>query len=72
MAVVGHSFASTPERSGQALARLLLDEPPPAASGAYVDHRLRTRPASGQARDPGFQDQVLRGSRALIAATRAS
>lgn len=69
VAVVAGSFASTPERSGRTLARLLLDEPAPAASGAYVDHRLRTRPASEQARDPGFQDEVLRDSRALIAAT---
>lgn len=69
LAVVAGSFASTPERSGHALARLLLDEPAPAASGAYVDYRLRTRPASEQARDPGFQDEVLRDSRALIAAT---
>ena len=56
-------FASTPKASGQALARLLLEVPAPAASGAYVDHRLRTQPASAQARDAGFQAEVLRDSR---------
>ena len=60
------TFASTPEASGVALARLLLDTPPPAASGAYVDHRLRTVPASQRAQDPGFQAQVLHDSRALL------
>ena len=60
------TFASTPEASGVALARLLLDTPPPAASGAYVDHRLRTVPASRRAQDPGFQAQVLHDSRALL------
>lgn len=60
-------FASTPQASGRALARLLLAVPPPAASGAYVDHRLRTVPASERARDTGFQDAVLRDSRALLA-----
>jgi len=60
-------FASTPRASGQALARLLLEVPAPAASGAYVDHRLRTQPASAQARDAGFQAEVLRDSRALLA-----
>lgn len=56
-------FASTPQSSGRALARLLLELPPPAASGAYVDHRLRTLPASERARDAGFQADVLRDSR---------
>lgn len=60
-------FASTPKASGDALARLLLDAPAPAASGAYVDHRLRTVPASERARDEQFQIRVLRDSRALIA-----
>jgi len=59
-------FGSTPKASGRALARLLLDHPAPAASGAYVDHRLRTVPASRRARDPHFQDAVLRDSRALL------
>lgn len=59
-------FASTPQASGRALARLLLDNPAPAASGAYVDHRLRTVPASDRAQDPGFQTEVLRDSRALL------
>jgi NAD(P)-dependent dehydrogenase (short-subunit alcohol dehydrogenase family) len=59
-------FASTPRSSGRALARLLLEVPAPAASGAYVDHRLRTVPASVRARDAGFQAQVLRDSRALL------
>ncbi len=60
-------MASTPQASGRALARLLLDDPPPAASGAYVDHRLRTLPASERARDATFQAAVLRDSRALLA-----
>jgi NAD(P)-dependent dehydrogenase (short-subunit alcohol dehydrogenase family) len=59
-------FTSTPNASGTALARLLLDDPPPAASGAYVDFRLRTVPASQRARDPAFQDAVLGESRALL------
>lgn len=61
--------ASTPQRSGRALARLLLDDPPPAASGAYVDHRLHTLPASRRARDADFQTTVLGDSRALLAQT---
>ena len=63
-------FAASPAASGRALARLLLDEPPPAPSGAYVDHRLRPVSASARARDPDFGDAVVRGSRALTAATR--
>lgn len=59
-------FASTPQASGRALARLLLDNPAPAASGAYLDHRLRTVPASDKAQDPGFQAEELRDSRALL------
>lgn len=60
-------FASTPHASGRALARLLLEIPPPSVSGAYVDHRLRTVPASERARDTSFQEQVLRDSRVLLA-----
>lgn len=59
-------FASTPQSSGRALARLLLEVPAPAASGAYVDHRLHTLPASARARDAGFQAEELRDSRALL------
>ncbi|MGI8760944.1 MAG: SDR family NAD(P)-dependent oxidoreductase [Jatrophihabitantaceae bacterium] len=59
-------FASTPKTSGKALARLLLDNPPPATTGAYVDYRLRTVPASPKAQDPAFQAEVLRESRALL------
>ena len=59
-------FASTPKASGRALARLLLQTPPPAASGAYVDHHLHTVPASRRAQDPDFQAEVLRDSRALL------
>jgi protochlorophyllide reductase len=62
-------FASTPQSSGRALARLLLDVHPPAASGAYVDHRLRTLPASDRARDPAFQTKSLHDSRTLLART---
>lgn len=57
---------STSKRSGAALARLLLQEPPPAGSGGHVDHHLRTVPASAQARDRDFQDRVLRDSRRLL------
>ncbi len=60
-------FGSTPRASGGALARLLLDAAPPAASGAYVDHRLRTERASRRARDTEFQAEVLRASRAMLA-----
>jgi NAD(P)-dependent dehydrogenase (short-subunit alcohol dehydrogenase family) len=60
-------FASSPKASGRALARLLLEDPAPVPSGAYVDHRLRTVPASERARDAGFQAEVLGDSRALLA-----
>jgi len=59
-------FASTPKISGKALARLLLDNPPPAPSGAYVNYRLRTVPASPTAQNPTFQAEVLSTSRALL------
>ena len=59
-------FASSPHSSGRALARLVLEVPPPRPR-AYVDHRLRTRPASERARDAGFQAELLRDSRALLA-----
>lgn len=59
-------FGSTPQASGLALARLLLEVPAPAASGAYVDHHLRTVPASRRAQDLTFQAQVLHDSRALL------
>ena len=62
-------FASSPQSSGRALAQLLLELPAPAASGAYVDHRLRTLPASERARNAAFQAKVLRDSRALLAHT---
>lgn len=61
-------FASTPRTSGLTLARLLLDVPPAALSGAYVNHHLRTVPTSRRAHDPAFQAQVLRDSRALLLA----
>lgn len=59
-------FASSPQASGRALARLLLDDPAPVPTGAYVDYRLRPVPASARARDAAFQDAVLRDSRALL------
>lgn len=59
--------ASTPQASGRVLARLLLDDPAPAVSGAYVDHHLRTVAASPKAEDTSFQTSVLRDSRALLA-----
>jgi len=58
--------ASTPQRSGAALSRLLCDEPPPAESGAYLDYRLHTLTASTQARDHTFQDTALHDSRQLL------
>jgi hypothetical protein len=61
-------FASSPAASGRALAALLCDDPSPAASGDHVDHRLRRVRPSARARDRGYQDSVLRGSRALLAA----
>ncbi len=61
------AFGSTSRRSGAVLARLLAEVPPPAPSGAYLDHRLRVRSASDRARDPEFQARVLRDSRALLA-----
>jgi NAD(P)-dependent dehydrogenase (short-subunit alcohol dehydrogenase family) len=59
-------FASSPQASGRALARLLLDDPAPAPSGADVDHRLRVVAASARARDLAFQEAVLRDSRAPL------
>ena len=64
-------FASSPATSGRALAALMLDEPPPAPSGATVDHRLRPIPASVRARDEAFQDEVLRETRTLAHAVAA-
>jgi len=64
-------FAATPQRPGGALARLLLGEPPPAKSGAYVDYHLRTVPASTQAGDHTFQDTTLHDSRALLNSWRS-
>lgn len=63
---------STPERSGAALARLALDEPPVAASGSVVDFRLRPGAGSARAADPAFQDEVLRASRELLDGARRS
>jgi hypothetical protein len=59
-------FASTPTASGRALATLLCTEPPPHPSGSWVDHRLRPVVPSDRARDHGYQDAVLRDSRALL------
>jgi len=39
-------FASTPRRSGQALAHVVLDDPAPAISGSVIDFRLRPGPRS--------------------------
>ena len=59
-------FASSPTASGRALAALLCAEPPPVASGAYVDHRLRATAASARARDTSYGDRVLERSRTLL------
>ena len=59
-------FASSPAASGRALAALLCEDPSPAASGECVDHRLRRVRPSDRARDPAYQDRVLRESRALL------
>ncbi len=60
-------FASTPQASGRALARLVLDQPAPVPSGSYVDFHLRAVPASERARDARFQAEILQNSRALLA-----
>ena len=52
-------FASTAQRSGRVLASLLLDDPPPVASGSVVDHRGRPARISARARDGAFGAQVL-------------
>lgn len=61
---------NTPEKSGVALVRLALDEPPVAGSGSLVDFRLRSGAVSARAADPVFQDEVLRASRELLASAR--
>jgi NAD(P)-dependent dehydrogenase (short-subunit alcohol dehydrogenase family) len=61
-------FATTPDRSGRALAALLLDERAPAATGTVIGPRLKPADASTRARDEAFQDEVIRASRALAAA----
>jgi NAD(P)-dependent dehydrogenase (short-subunit alcohol dehydrogenase family) len=66
-ALVVLPFASSPERSGRTLVRLLLDEPAPAPSGAVVDHRLRPAAVSRRAADEAFAGQALRESRGLLA-----
>jgi NAD(P)-dependent dehydrogenase (short-subunit alcohol dehydrogenase family) len=60
-------FASTPARSGRALAHLTLDDPPPAPTGTVVDHRLRRTRPSTRAADPAYQDALLTASRAFLA-----
>ncbi len=65
-------FASTPAASAAVMARLLLDDPAPFASGTLVDHRARPIAPSARAADPEFQDAVLRDSRALLATRAAS
>lgn len=63
-------FASSPASSGRALAALACDEPAPAASGTYVDFRLRENSASERAEDPAYQDSVLQESRELLRSLR--
>ena len=65
-------FASTPQVSGEALAALVLERPPPGANGAVLDHRLRPAACSARAADPEFQDEVLRACRALLGNTVAA
>lgn len=62
-------FASTPARSGDALVRLLLEDPAPRPSGNVSDFRLRPGAQSARAADPAFQDAVLAASRSLLAST---
>ncbi len=64
-------FASTPRVSGEALAGLALERPPPGPSGAVLDYRLRPAAHSARAADPQFQDEVLRACRALLGNTVA-
>jgi NAD(P)-dependent dehydrogenase (short-subunit alcohol dehydrogenase family) len=63
--------SSTPERSAKIVTSLLLDDPPPAASGAVLDSRGRPGPVSTRAADPAFQDEVLRVGRSLGEVARA-
>ena len=60
-------FASSTSASGQALAALLCDEPPPVPSGSYLNHRLRVVAPSARAQDRAYQDGLLRQSRELLA-----
>jgi hypothetical protein len=62
---------ATPERSAQIVVSLLLDEPPPAATGAVLDRHGRPGPVSARAADPAFQDEVLRVGRSLSEVARA-
>jgi NAD(P)-dependent dehydrogenase (short-subunit alcohol dehydrogenase family) len=61
-------FSSTTQRSGEALARLLLEVPPPVAGGTVADFRLRPAQVSARATDPQFQDELLAYTRAVAAA----
>jgi NAD(P)-dependent dehydrogenase (short-subunit alcohol dehydrogenase family) len=61
-------FPTTTERSGRALAALLLDEPAPAPTGTVVDSRLRPGVTSPRVRDEDFQNDVIKVSRALAKA----
>lgn len=50
----------------------LCDEPPPAATGSYVNYRLSEILPSERAQDTSYQDGVLRQSRALLREASAS
>lgn len=62
-------FASTPRRSGRALAALLTEDPP-APSGSVLDHRAKPAAVSARAAEASFQDEVLSVSRELLESRR--
>lgn len=61
-------IAVTSQRSGEVLASLVAN--PPGPSGIVYDYRRTFGDRSARAAEPGFQDEVLAQSRALIAASR--
>jgi len=61
-------FVSSARVSGSAMATLLCEDPVPARSGVYLDHRLNEVSPSARATDVSYQEAVLRDSRSLLAA----
>jgi NAD(P)-dependent dehydrogenase (short-subunit alcohol dehydrogenase family) len=71
-ALLALPFASSPGRSGRALARVVSDDPPPAPSGSVVDFRLRETRPSERAADPSYQNALLAQYRQLAQQPSAS